>query len=306
MAAVHHPTIARHDLDAASPGRSGACLLTAVCLLLAALAGGCAGGGGSAARRELAASIAASGGLTPVVLETGPACPAPLVAYGRNGPGGTLAVYLEGDGQAYRDRSSPSDDPTPADPVGLRLAARDPGGKALYLARPGQYLSPEVLAGLDPTLWTTQRYVPRTVACLSAALDAAKAVYGADSLRLVGYSGGGALAVLLAAGRTDVVELVTVAANLDLAAWSGLHGLALPPQWQNPADIASVVAHIRQTHIAGAQDANTPPWLCRRFLSRLGDTSRARCLVLDGADHHHGLAEVWPGVAADQPGQPAP
>lgn len=306
MAAVHHPAIARHGLAPARPGRSGTCLLAAVCLLLAALAGGCAGVAGSAARRDLAAAIAASGALTPVVLETGPVCPAPLVAYGRNGPGGTLAVYLEGDGQAYRDRSRPSDDPTPADPVGLRLAARDPGGKVLYLARPGQYLASEVLAGLDPALWTTQRYAPRTVACLSAALDAAKAVYGADGLRLIGYSGGGALAVLLAAERTDVVELVTVAANLDLAAWAGLHGLSLPPQWHNPADVAPAVAHLPQTHISGSNDANTPPWLCRRFLSRLGDASRARCLVLDGADHHHGLAEAWPGVAAGGPGRPSP
>ena len=306
MAAVHHPTIARHGLDAASPGRSGACLLAAVCLLLAALAGGCAGGGGSAARRDLATAIAVSGALTPVVLETGSACPVPLAAYGRNGPGGTLAVYLEGDGQAYRDRLSPSEDPTPADPVGLRLAAGDPGGKALYLARPGQYLSPQVLANLNPALWTTERYTAQTVACLSAALDAAKVVYGVETLRLVGYSGGGALAVLLAAGRTDVVGLTTVAANLDLAAWAELHGLALPLQWRNPVDVAPAVAHIPQTHLAGSKDANTPPWLCRRFLSRLGDASRARCLVLDGADHHHGLAQAWPGVAVDRPGQPAP
>lgn len=306
MAAVIVSAIARLRLAATRPGRSGSVLLVVVCLLLAVLAGGCAGVAGSAARRDLAAAIAASGGLTPVVLETGPACPAPLVAYGRNGPGGTLAVYIEGDGQAYRDRRRPADDPTPADPVGLRLAVREPGGQALYLARPGQYLPPEVLAGLDPALWTTQRYVPRTVACLSAALDAAKVAYRADRLRLVGYSGGGALAVLLAAGRTDVVELATVAANLDLAAWSELHSLALPPQWQNPTDVAPAVAHIPQTHMAGSDDVNTPPWLCQRFLTKMGDASRARCLILAGADHYQGLVEAWPDVVAELPGRPSP
>ncbi len=306
MAAVPHPALVRLGFAQALPGRLGAGLLAGACLLSVALAGGCAGASGSAARRDLATAIAASGALTPVVLETGPACPAPLAAYGRNGPGGTLTVYLEGDGQAYRDRSRPSDDPTPADPIGLRLAARDPGGKALYLARPGQYLAPKVLAGLDAALWTTERYAPQSIACLGAALDAAKVAYGADRLRLVGYSGGGALTVLLAGKRTDVVALVTVAANLDLAAWAELHGLALPPDWQNPADVAPSVAHIRQTHISGSSDANTPSWLCRRFLARMGDASRARCLALEGADHHRGLAEVWPGVAADQPGPPSP
>lgn len=306
MAAVNVSAIARLGPAITPPGRSGSVLLVAVCLLLAALAGGCAGVPGSAARRDQATAIAAFGGLTPVVLETGPACPALLAAYGRNGPGRTLAVYIEGDGWAYRDRQRPSDDPTPSDPVGLRLAVRHPEDNVLYLARPGQYLPPEVLAGRDPALWTTQRYASQTIVCFSAALDAAKAAYGADRLRLVGYSGGGSLAVLLAAGRADVVELVTVAANLDLAAWSELHRLALPPQWQNPADVASAVAHIPQTHIAGSDDVNTPPWLCRRFLSKMGDASRARCLVLDGADHHRGLVEAWPGVATVRSGQPSP
>ena len=306
MAAVTVCAITRPGLAAAPPGRSGSVLLIAVCLLLAVLTGGCAGAPGSAARREQAAAVAASGGLAPVVLETGPACPAPLAAYGRNGPGRTLAVYIEGDGRAYRDRQRPSDDPTPADPVGLRLAARDPGAKALYLARPGQYLPSEVLAGLNPTLWTTQRCTPEAIACLGAALDAAKAAYGAETLRLVGYSGGGALAVLVAAGRTDVVGLTTVAANLDLVAWAELHGLPRSPQWRNPADVAPAVAHIPQTHVAGSDDANTPPWLCRRFLSRMGDASLARCLVLDGADHHRGLVEAWPGVAAGRPDMAAP
>lgn len=304
MAVVNYPAILRLGFATARQGHPGPGVLAA-CLLLAMLAGGCAGVPGSAARRDLAASIAASGGLTPVALEIGPACHAPLVAYGRDGPGGTLAVYLEGDGLAYRDRRRPSDDPTPADPVGLRLAARAPGGKALYLARPGQYLSPEILAGLDAALWTTQRYAPQTIACLNTILDIAKAAYGADSLRLIGYSGGGSLAVLLAAGRTDVVGLVTVAANLDLVAWAELHGLALTPDWRNPADVAPAVARIPQTHMAGSNDANTPPWLCQRFLSRMGDASQAGCLVLDGADHHRGLVEAWPGVEAARPGQPS-
>jgi pimeloyl-ACP methyl ester carboxylesterase len=49
-----------------------------------------------------------------------------------------------------------------------------------------------------------------------------------DSRRigLIGYSGGGALATLIAERRGDVAWLITIAANLDLAAWIRSRGIA--------------------------------------------------------------------------------
>lgn len=281
-----------------------------VWLLAGALAvSGCVGALSGAKRRDQAASIAAGGGLAPLMLDTGPACRPPLAAFAKNGPGRTLTVYIEGDGQAYRDRVTPSDDPTPTDPLALRLAALDPGSKVLYLARPGQYLSEKELSACDPALWTTARYSPRVVDCLSAALDAAERTLGARQLRLVGYSGGGALAVLLAARRPDVVGLVTVAANLDTDAWTALHHVAPLTESSNPAEAAPAVAGLPQVHYAGSDDRITPPWLCRRYLARLPARAAARCLVIDGADHHHGLAEAWPSIVTSLPpvdGSPRP
>jgi pimeloyl-ACP methyl ester carboxylesterase len=262
---------------------------------------GCVGVLSGAKRRDQAASIAAGGGLAPLLLDAGPACRPPLAAFAKNGPGRTLTVYIEGDGQAYRDRVTPSDDPTPADPLALRLAALDPGSKVLYLARPGQYLPEKELSACDPALWTTARYSARVVDCLSAALDAAERALGASRLRLVGYSGGGALAVLLAARRTDVVGLITMAANLDTDAWTALHHVAPLADSGNPAEAAPAVADLPQVHYAGSDDRIAPPWLCRRYLARLPAGAEARCLVIDGADHHHGLAEAWPGIVGGLP-----
>ena len=50
-----------------------------------------------------------------------------LTVYARiERPQGPVTIYVEGDGLAYRDRSRVSMDPTPTDPVALKLAALDP------------------------------------------------------------------------------------------------------------------------------------------------------------------------------------
>ena len=55
-------------------------------------------------------------------------------------PDRNLAIYIEGDGLAWTSKSRLSSDPTPQDPVGLKLALRHPRGAAAYLARPCQYV----------------------------------------------------------------------------------------------------------------------------------------------------------------------
>lgn len=280
------------DAHASSPvrraGRLPGLPLALALILAAALAGCAAGSGGQ--YRDKAAALAAASGLSPIFL---PAGPLRLAAFARSGPGQTLTVYIEGDGRAYVDRRTPSADPTPADPLGLVLATRDPAQKLLVLARPGQYLPPDELARCDPSWWTLARYSPQVVAAVGQALDAAKARLGATRLLLRGYSGGGALAVLVAAGRSDVDDIKTVAANLDTTAWTSLHGVSPLTGSGNPADAAPAVAGIPQTHYAGSKDTVTPPELCRRYLARMPADAPARCVVIEGAGHHDGLSAAW-------------
>ena len=60
-----------------------------------------------------------------------------LIAYGNRiaHPSGRLHVYLEGDGVPWITRTLIALDPTPRNPLALRLMALDPA-PALYLARP--------------------------------------------------------------------------------------------------------------------------------------------------------------------------
>ena len=268
--------------------------------LTLALAGcgpaGLSGGGDPRALLVSAEREAAGGGFAPYTAQGGGFT---LAGFARPGPGRTLTVYIEGDGMAWSSRSTPSQDPTPREPLTLRLAARDPAPKLLYLARPCQYLAPEQAPGMcEASLWTSARYGPAVVDALGQALDQAKLRLGADRLSLVGYSGGGVLALLLAARRSDVFDVLTVGANLDIQAWTAHHGVSALRGSLNPAGQGPALAGVWQTHLAGRTDAVSPPWLCEAYLDRIGRPERARCLVIEGADHRRGFVARWPELVA--------
>ncbi len=150
----------------------------------------------------------------------------PFTLYGQvkplAGAAPVVTVYIEGDGAPWRDLFSPPADPTPRDPVALRLALEDPAPAVVYLARPCQYvarMAPPAARHCDPRYWTGARFAPEAVAAVNAAIDRAKRESGAARIRLVGYSGGGVIAALLAERRDDIELLVTVAAPLDVAGW---------------------------------------------------------------------------------------
>ncbi|NIQ12881.1 MAG: alpha/beta hydrolase, partial [Candidatus Dadabacteria bacterium] len=68
---------------------------------------------------------------------------------------GHLVVYIEGDGSAWKRKKIQSTNPTPKDPVALKLAAKDPRNSILYIARPCQYLTKEELKECHPKYWST-------------------------------------------------------------------------------------------------------------------------------------------------------
>jgi hypothetical protein len=97
------------------------------------------------------------------------------VASSRRGGGDTLTVYLEGDGLAYVWRGQPALDPTPTDPVALRLALADPGKTPVaWIGRPCQYTLPDHGRHCQSAEWTGRRYAPEILDSIGAALDALK------------------------------------------------------------------------------------------------------------------------------------
>ncbi|MDP2809898.1 MAG: alpha/beta hydrolase, partial [Rhodocyclaceae bacterium] len=137
----------------------------------------------------------------------------------------TLSIYIEGDGAPWDTPWHPPRDPTPVKPVALAMALADTAPAVSYLSRPCQYLDEAALRQCDSAWWMGRRFAPEVVAAYDEAIARLKSDFGARRIRLVGHSGGGVIAALLAFRRTDVEQLVTVAAPLALTEWVAWHDI---------------------------------------------------------------------------------
>ena len=271
------------------------CIAAVPVLAVLAVLAACAGVPPHASREQTASTLAASAQWQPLQLNTRSfslaAWAAPAAAAS---PGGLLTVYIEGDGLAWISSSSASDDPTPLDPVGLRLALAQPSGAVAYLARPCQY-SGRQDPRCDQADWTGQRFSAAVIDASDQAIDQLKARAGATRLVLVGYSGGGAVATLLSEQRHDVGALITVAGNLDPAGWTRLHRVTPLAGSLDPMLQRHRLAALAQWHFVGGDDRNMPVQLAQGFAQGLPE---AKVVVVDGFGHQCCWARDWAGLIA--------
>ena len=199
--------------------------------------------------------------------------------------GSTLHVYLDGDGTPTVG-GYPAVDPTPRDPLVLDLMARDPT-PAVYVGRPCYH----GLSGgpCTPTLWTSGRYSESVVASMAAAVRRVVAARGVERIVLIGYSGGGVLAVLLAARVPESTALVTIAANLDIDAWTDYHDTPRLVGSLNPARQPPLPARVAQRHYAGGRDQSVPVQV-----TRAGAAAGAEIIVIADYDHRCCWTARWP------------
>lgn len=203
---------------------------------------------------------------------------------------GPLIVFLEGDGLPWAGPKTVSADPTARNPIGLRLALETPGNVA-YLARPC-YQEFTHGRGCDSALWTQKRYAPEVVVSMASAIRALDSK-GTTPIWLVGYSGGGTLAVLIAPRIASVERVITVAADLDTDAWTAVHHYIQLTGSLNPAQLAPLPARIQQVHLYGGHDVNIAPGTIQRFSE--GQPS-ASTLRLASFDHVCCWVRDWPQI----------
>ncbi|HEU5048606.1 MAG TPA: hypothetical protein VFT64_12275 [Rickettsiales bacterium] len=204
-------------------------------------------------------------------------------------------IYIEGDGLAWLNRQEPSLNPTPVDPLALRLAAEDQDDNVIYMARPCQFSGLSDASAICPKeYWTSRRLSPEELRSENAALDDIKARYHLTGFNLVGYSGGGGVVALLAGMRGDVLSLRTVAGNLDPALFSQLHRISKPAaDTLSPLSVAAKTAHIPQQHFVGGRDEIIPLDIARSFRRAVGTSYCIRITKVESADHSEGWVNVW-------------
>lgn len=206
----------------------------------------------------------------------------------KQGEGKLLHVYIEGDGRPWRSRKSVALDPTPKNPLMLRLMAIDPA-PAIYVGRPCYFNLRD--ANCSPDWWTDKRYSNTVVRSLDNVVQQYAAPY--DGIILFGHSGGGTLAMLVAALRTDVAAVVTLAGNFDIDAWAQHHRYSYLHGSVNPAKQTPLSETILQHHYLGELDQNIKPDMIRATIEQ---QHAAQLFMLPDADHSCCWQKLWPDL----------
>lgn len=175
----------------------------------------------------------------------------------------TLHVYIDGDGTPWERNQWISEDPSARNPLILRLMIQDPM-PAILLGRPCYY-GLNVSPGCESKYWTSHRYSKEIIDSMSLVLNNWLAKQQFNHIVLIGYSGGGSIALLMANKIKKITKVVTVAANLDVTAWSEFHGYPKLKHSLNPSDQVELNTAIKQFHFVGADDDVVPAFIVKQY-----------------------------------------
>lgn len=176
-----------------------------------------------------------------------------------------IKIYIEGDGLSWISRRTISDNPTPINPISLKLMNQDANQCKVYMARPCQYNDSSMC---NKKYWTSHRFSKEVISSYNQSLDLIKEKYKNKTFTLIGYSGGGAVVTLLSAYRNDIDSLITVAGNLDIEKWTTMYNLSKLDGSLNPADFSKKLENIKQFHMIGSDDRVIPKDIFLSYLSK--------------------------------------
>lgn len=204
----------------------------------------------------------------------------------------TLHIYLDGDGTPWI-AGRPSNDPTPRNPMVLKLMAQDKSS-AVYLGRPCYHGVKS--DNCSSHYWLEDRYSQAVIDSLVNVVKQLLEQGGYEKVSWFGHSGGGVLAVLLASRLSQkTIALVTVAANLDLDAWAVYYGHDYVSGSLNPMSLSPLPRSIYQRHYAGKNDTVVPPLLMGQAVKHLG----SELILIDNYDHVCCWEQIWPTILDD-------
>ena len=205
----------------------------------------------------------------------------PLYAVEQPGSGQRAHVFIEGDGRPWRSGGRLiADDPTPRRTPLLEQMRRTPG-PALYLGRPCYF--GQRSEACHPMLWTFSRYSEQVLQSMHTGLLQWLGQHpDIRELTLVGHSGGGILALLLAERIPQADAVIAMATPVDTDRWADLHGYTRLFGSINPARQPHWRPGVSRHLLYGQQDRQVPADIFLPIAQRIPE---AQVQLVEDAGH---------------------
>lgn len=199
--------------------------------------------------------------------------------------------YIEGDGSINSGRVI-ADNPTPSKVMLLELATMDNRPNVVYVARPCQFTPIELNPQCNQDYWVDKRLAEEVVESVNSVVST---ISKNQPISLVGFSGGGGIAVLVAARNSHVKDMVTIAGNLDIENFSHYHEVYALKESLNPIDYAAQISYIPQLHISGGEDKIVPGHIADIYI-KVSASDCVKGKVFPDVTHTRGWKDVWKDV----------
>ena len=128
-----------------------------IILTIALLSSGCVSKLSPKVRQQTADTVAQAGNLVQQKIATDDFLLTTYQRFDATSDNKQMVVYIEGDGMAWISRDQLSSNPTPVQPIALKLASIDTNANVLYVARPCQYLWPQKMNRCSSRYWSDKR-----------------------------------------------------------------------------------------------------------------------------------------------------
>lgn len=199
--------------------------------------------------------------------------------------------YIEGDGSITSGRVI-ADNPTPSKVMLLKLATMDHRPNVVYVARPCQFTPMELNPQCTQDYWVDKRFAEEAVDSINIVINT---ISKNQPVSLVGFSGGGGIAILVTARNSHVKDIITLAGNLDTENFSHHHKVYALKESLNPIDYATQIRHIPQLHLSGGQDKIVPSQIALAYV-RASTSNCVKQKILPDITHTKGWDNIWKDV----------
>ena len=125
--------------------------------------------------------------------------------------------------------------------------------------------------------------------------DAIKSISKGQPIDLIGYSGGGGIAVLIADRNKKVRSILTIAGLLDHKLFTEHHKVLPMIGSLNPIDVAYRLRNIPQLHMSGGKDVIVRPSIADHYVV----TANSRCVkhqIRPDISHDKGWEGEWKDI----------